>query len=47
VHPLTRAVGHPSRTAITDSLMRLPASIGRATLKHSLRHAPRKTHTLV
>jgi hypothetical protein len=45
VHPLTRAGGHPSRTAITDSLMRF-------TSKHRAGHpqalaqarAPKDTH---
>jgi hypothetical protein len=45
VHPLTRAGGHPSRTAITDSLMRF-TSEHRAGHPQTLAQAraPKDTH---
>ena len=37
VRPLTRADGHPSRTAVAGSLMRSTRELGRAALKRSRR----------
>jgi hypothetical protein len=40
VHPLARADGHPSRTAVADSLVRSTRELGRAALKRSRRSVP-------
>jgi len=47
VHPLARAGGHPSGTAIAGSLVRSTRELGRAALKHSRRPRGRNRTALL
>jgi hypothetical protein len=46
VHPLARADGHPSGTAVAGSLMRSTRELGRAALKRSRRPVAETTGAL-